>query len=176
MNERLGLAERSLNWVDRVIGVLAVIGGVTVVFLVALTVYAVFFRYILNDPVFGIDDVSQIALSVVVAGSIAYGGRAGAHVHVDILSIVGGRKITRYTDPLVRAAGAIIVGLMAYGLVKKGLCGTPCGYFTPNLAIPHLPFQMLLAAAMATYAVVLALELVIGLIHFRAAEDPNEHQ
>lgn len=175
MKERLGLAERSLSWIDRVSGVLAVIGGATVVFLVALTVYAVFFRYILNDPIFGIDDISQLSLSVVVAGSIAYGGRAGAHVHVDILSMVGGRRITRYTDPVVRGVGAVIVGLMAYGLVKKGLCGIPCGYFTPNLAIPHLPFQILLAAAMATYAVVLVLELVVGLIHFRAAEDPNEH-
>ena len=68
-----------------------------------------------------------------------------------------------------------MVGLTAYALVRKGACGVHCGDFTANLALPHLPFYMVLATAMAVYAAVLAAELVIGLIHFRAERDPNEH-
>ena len=175
MSERVSLPDRGLSWLDRISSVLAVVGGAMTVALVVLTVIAVFFRYILNNPIFGVDDLSQVALSVVVAGSMAYGARAGAHVHVDILGMVGGRKVTRYTDVFVRAVGAGIVGLTAYGLVDQGLCGMRCGNFTPNLTIPHLPFYMLLSAAMAAYAVILAAELIVGLIHFRDAEDPNEH-
>jgi TRAP-type C4-dicarboxylate transport system permease small subunit len=176
LSERATFVGRGLHWIDRVSGVLAVAGGVTTVFLVVLTVVAVFFRYVLNNPIFGVDDLSQVALSVVVAGSIAYGARAGAHVHVDILGRVGGRTVTRYTDVFVRAVGALVVGLTAYGLVDQGLCGMRCGNFTPNLTIPHFPFYMLLAASMAVYSVILAFELVLGLIHFRADEDPNEHR
>lgn len=176
LSDRFTFADRGLRWIDRISRVLAVVGGVTTVALVVLTVVAVFFRYVLNNPIFGIDDLSQVALSVVVAGSIAYGARAGAHVHVDILGMVGGRKVTRYTDVFVRAVGAVIVGLTAYGLVDQGLCGMRCGNFTPNLTIPHLPFYMLLAAAMAIYAAILVAELIIGLIHFRADEDPNEYR
>ncbi len=175
MSER-SAAEAGLGWLDRISAVLAVTGAVAIVLLVVLTVVAVVFRYLLDDPIFGIDDLSQMGLSLAVAGSIAYGGRAGAHVHVDVLNMVGGRKVTRYTDILARAIGAFIVGLTAYALVKQGLCGTRCGHFTPNLVIPHLPFYMVLAAAMAIYAAVLALELVIGVIHLRADRDPNEHR
>ena len=169
-------AEAGLAWLDRCSAVLAVVGAVAIVLLVALTVVAVVFRYLLDDPIFGIDDLSQVGLSLAVAGSIAYGGRVGAHVHVDVLHMVGGRKVTRYTDILARAIGAFIVGLTAYALVEQGLCGTRCGHFTPNLVIPHLPFYLVLAAAMAIYAAVLALELVIGVIHLRADRDPNEHR
>ena len=176
LSKRVAFADRGLHGIDRISGVLAVVGGATTVFLVVMTVIAVFFRYVLNNPIFGVDDLSQVALSVVVAGSIAYGARAGAHVHVDILGMVGGRKVTRYTDVFVRAAGAFVVGLTAYGLIDQGLCGTRCGHFTPNLGIPHLPFYMLLAASMAVYSVILVSELIVGLIHFRADEDPNEHR
>ncbi len=169
-------AETGLAWLDRCATVLAVVGAVAIVLLVALTVTAVVFRYLLNDPIFGIDDLSQVGLSLAVAGSIAYGGRVGAHVHVDVLSMVGGRRVTRWADILVRAIGAFVVGLTAYALVEQGLCGTRCGHFTPNLAIPHLPFYMILAGAMAVYALVLVLELVIGLVHFRADRDPNDHR
>ena len=175
LSERVTFADRGLYWIDRISGVLALVGGAMTVILVVLTVVAVFFRYVLNNPIFGVDDLSQVALSVVVAGSIAYGARAGAHVHVDILGMVGGRKVTRYTDIFVRAVGAVIVGLTAYSLVDQGLCGMRCGNFTPNLTIPHFPFYMLLAAAMAVYAVILAAELIVGVIHFWADEDPNEH-
>ena len=104
-------AEKGLAWLDKAAGALAVLGAAAVVLLVVLTVVAVVFRYLLDDPIFGIDDLSQVGLSLAVAGSIAYGGRIGAHVHVDVLNMVGGRKVTRYTDILARALGAFIVGL-----------------------------------------------------------------
>jgi hypothetical protein len=50
-----------------------------------------------------------------------------------------------------------------------------CGYFTPNLAISQQPFYWVMVAGMATYAVVLILELIIGLRHFGDDRDPNEH-
>lgn len=166
--------ETGLAWLDRAAGWLAVMGATAVILLVILTVTAVVFRYVLNDPIFGIDDLSQVGLSLVVAGSIAYGGRAGAHVHVDVLHMIGGRRVTRYTDVLVRAIGAFVVGLTAYALIRQGLCGTRCGHFTANLAIPHLPFYLVLAVSMAIYAAILALELVVGLVHFGAGRDPHE--
>ena len=60
--------------------------------------------------------------------------------------MLGGRKVTRYTDILARAIGAFIVGLTAYALVKQGLVRYPLRSFhTPILVIPHLPFYMVLA-------------------------------
>ncbi|HIF11107.1 MAG TPA: TRAP transporter small permease [Sneathiellales bacterium] len=175
MNENANFAGNGLKWVDRLSTILAVVGGVAIVFLVGLTVVGVFFRYVLNDPIFGMDDLATLTLSVIVAGSMAYGARAGSHVYVDILGMVGGRRVTRYTDIFARGLGAVVVGLSAYALVKQGSCGIRCGNFTPNLAIEHRPFYMLLAVSMGLYSVILVLEMIVGLFQFRASEDPNEY-
>lgn len=159
---------------DRLAAILAIIGGATVVFLVGLTVVAVFWRYVLNDPIFGITDISRMSMAVIVAGSLAYGARQGGFVHVDILKSIAGRKWTRYTDVLVRVAGIAIIGTAAWALREEARCGFECGEFTDNLEILHPPFYWLLAIAMAVYGLILVCELIIGLAHFNAAIDPHE--
>lgn len=168
-------AETGLRWLDRAAGVLAALGGLTVVFLVGLIVVKVFWRYVIGDPIFGVDDITKMALAVVVAGSVAYGARHGAHVHVDVLNTIGGRPLTRYTDVVVRLGGSIAVAVTAFALWEEGACGFRCGDFTDNLNIVHTPFYNLLALAMAIYAAILMLELVVGLAHLAAERDPNEH-
>ena len=165
-----------LGWLDRLAGTLAVIGGAAGVFLVGLTVVSIVWRYILNDPIFGITDISRMSLAVIVMGALAYGGRLGGFVHVDVLAMVGGRKVTRYTDVIVRIAGIVVLALATYALREEARCGFECGEFTDNLEIVHTPFYWMLTIAMATYTLMLVCELVIGLAHFGEDRDPNEHE
>lgn len=132
-------------------------------------------RYILNDPLFGITDISRMSLAVIVMGALAYGGRRGGFVHVDILAAAGGRRVTRHTDVVVRVLSIAILALAAYALREEARCGFECGEFTDNLEIVHTPFYWMLTVAMATYVLMLVCELVIGLMHFRAPRDPFEH-
>lgn len=164
-------ADRGLGFLS---GLLAFVGAVFLTLLVAVTVVAVFARYFLNDPIFGIEDVSSMILTVVVAAAVAYGARHGAHVSVNVLSLFAGRRITRVTDVLTRVFGVLVVGGAAYALFTKGSCGFRCGAFTPNLEIIHQPFYYILAIAMALYALQLVLHLLVGLMHFNS-EDPNEN-
>lgn len=165
---------RALTIVDRAVGWLARVGSVTMVALVVLTGVGVFFRYVVNDPINGLGDILSLTLSVTVACSLAYGGRVGAHVAVDVLGMVGGRKVTRWTDTLVRVLGIFIICFAVYALIKNGLCGILCGYLTPSLAIPHAPFYYFLAFGLSVYAVVLLAELIAGLRHFSRDVDPSE--
>ena len=127
----------------------------------------------LNAPIFGIEDLSIVTLTVVAAGSVAYGGRKGAHVSINLLSYVGGRGLTRVTDPLMRLAVAAISLLAAYALVTKA-CGLEKACITSNLSIEHEPCFYVLAAAMGLYGLTIALHLLIGLFHWNASRDPNE--
>lgn len=154
-------------------GLLAFAGSVFLVLLVAVTVVAVFARYFLNDPIFGIEDVSSMVLTVVVAAAIAYGARHGAHVSVNVVGLFAGRGVTRFTDVAARLLGALVAGGAAYALFVKGSCGFKCGAFTPNIEIMHQPFYYALSIAMALYALQLIAHLAIGLVHF-GGEDPNE--
>ena len=152
----------------------AYIGSFTMASLVGITGVAVVFRYIINDPIFGIYDISEMVLLTTVACSFAYGGREGAHVAVDILNLVGGRRVTRWTDVLVRLLGIGITTVTVYALLVQGNCGLRCGHFTPNLAIPFKPFYIILAFGLGAYGLVLIAEFVDGLRHFRDPIDPNE--
>jgi TRAP-type C4-dicarboxylate transport system permease small subunit len=151
-----------MKWLNRIADGLAILGGLTAVALVCVTVISVFWRYILDDPIFGVDDLSRMMLAVVVAGSIGYGARTGAHVYVDILSLVGGDRVTRVTDVIVRIIGAGVVAAATWALWLESLCGFECGEFTDNLGIIHTPFYRLLAAGMAVYCGILVLELFVG--------------
>jgi TRAP-type C4-dicarboxylate transport system permease small subunit len=170
----LGALDGMDRWVGRLVGLLAFVGAGAIIFLTLVTVVAVFWRYVLNDPIFGIEDLSAMGLSVVVAGSIAYGATRGAHISVNVLGYFAGRRLTRWTDAITRALSVAVVGLAAYALAFKGSCGIKCGAFTANLFIAHQPFYYLLAVAMGSYCLLLFLHLVRGLLSFSAPIDPNE--
>ena len=174
MSDPQQLPDRALTIVDRAVGWLARIGSVTMVALVVMTGIGVFFRYIVNDPINGLGDILSLTLSVTVACSLAYGGRVGAHVAVDVLSMVGGRKVTRWTDLVVRILGIFIVVVAVYALIKNGLCGLLCGFLTSSLAIPHEPFYYFLAFGLSAYGVVLVMELIAGVVNFSRDVDPSE--
>lgn len=157
----------------RLAGLFALAGSVGIVVLLCVTVVAVFWRYVLNAPIFGIEDISIVTLTVVAAGSVAYGGRKGAHVSINLLTYFWGRKVTRFTDALMRFAVAAISLLAAYALVTKA-CGMQKACITSNLAIEHEPFFYVLAAAMGLYGLNVAVHLAIGLVHWNAPRDPHE--
>lgn len=166
----LARAERGLGIFA---GLLAAAGGVALFILAIVTVVSVFWRYVLRDPIFGIEDVSTMAMTVLVAGSIAYGATQGSHVSVNVIKMFAGRPTTRLTDILARVLGIGICGFATYGLFTKGSCGLPCGAITSNLGISHVPFYYVLGTAMGFYTVLLFVHLLIGLAHW-AGEDPNE--
>ena len=157
----------------RLAGLFAAVGGIALAGLMAITVVAVFWRYALNNPIFGIEDVSTMALTVVVAASIAFCARQGGHVGVNVIKLVAGRRTTRITDFAARILGIFITAISAYALFLKGSCGLPCGAITNNLSIVHTPFYYFLGTTMAFYSVLLLLHLGIGIANWRGA-DPNE--
>ena len=174
MNRAATFTETADKWLGRLAGLFAVFGAAAVVILVVVTVVAVFWRYVLNDPIFGIEDLSTMALTVVVAGAIAYGATRGAHVSVNVISYFVGRSVTRWTDLAVRLLGTATMGFAAYALAVKGSCGFECGAFTANLFIIHMPFYYTLSLGIAFYALLLAAHLIAGLMHFSAETDPHE--
>lgn len=163
--------------IDRALGLaagaLAVAAAGAVTVLVAVTVVSVFWRYFLNAPIQGVEDISSMALTVAVAGAVAWGARQNAHISVNVINFFWGRGLTRLTDVLARGLGVTIVGLAAWTLWDRGGCGLPCGQVTNTLGIAHPPFYKVLSLALASYGVLLAVQLVTGLVHWRG-EDPNE--
>ncbi len=154
-------------------GLFALAGGVAFAVLTVVTGVSVFYRYVLRAPIFGIEDVTTMSLTVIVASAIAWAAFHRGHVSVNIISIFLGRIFTRFTDAAGRLVSCAMVGFAAYALFVKGSCGMPCGAMTSNLGIIHTPFYYVLGSAMAFYAFLIFTHLLIGLAHWHG-RDPNE--
>ncbi|GHA61622.1 hypothetical protein GCM10008927_28970 [Amylibacter ulvae] len=161
------------RWFHHIANAFAVIGAIGLFLLMCVTVVSVFWRYALRDPIFGIGDISSMALTVVVAAGVAYGAVHMTHISVNIFPGMIGRKITRITDFIIRVLSVLTCGYAAWALAIKGSCGVSCGYATQNLLIPHMPFYFLLSASMAVVAAFLTYQLVIGIKHWNG-DDPFE--
>lgn len=148
-------------------------GALGVLVLVILTVIGVFWRYVLRDPIFGLQDLSSMTAAIVAASAVAYGATQNSHITVNIMPQQFGRGVRRFTDIIARGAGAVILTLATWSLIKKGSCGLPCGNITSNLNILHTPFYYVLAGALGFYAIYLVVQLFVGLSHW-GGEDPNE--
>ena len=144
----------------------AVVGGVAVFALMVITDVAVIARYIMNNPIFGIEDISILVLTIIVAASVAYSARTQSHVSVELIELIAGSRVTRICRLLARLLAAGTVAGIAYALTTIGSCGFPCGAVTGNLSIVHVPFYYFLAASMAFYFLVLLYQIVFELEHW----------
>lgn len=161
------------GWALRIIAIaFAAISGLALLILCAVTVISVFFRYALVQPLHGTEDVSTMALTVVVAGAVVWAATTSGHIAVNVWPKAASGSLTRSADTLARAISAALAALAAYGLAVQGRCGLLCGDITPNMGWPHTPFYYVLSAAMAVVALVMLLHLALGLAHW-SGDDPN---
>ena len=81
----------------RLLKTLAAISGAVLFLIMCLVSYAVFQRYVMNDPVLGDAEIVQIGMSLVVMMAMPYATANGAHIRVDIFCLL-------YTSPSPRDA------------------------------------------------------------------------
>ena len=161
-------AGHALGKIDRVVRPIALyFGGFLAVALCFWVVTAVGFRYILNSPISGVLDISQLILVSIVAVSVAQSGRTGSQVVVEILGSVSNHKITRWTDIFVKSIGAVMMAILCVQLILNGMDAAVYGEASNTLFIPFGPFFYLLGAGMALYGIVLLFEIYV---HLRGGE------
>ena len=135
-------------------------GGAMLIGLALVTVIAVIFRYAFNSPIFGADDFNQMLLMGTVACGIGYSGRKGGQVVVEILSVISGQKVMRWTDIFAKLLGVIMLSFLVWVLIESGINAAEYGETTRSLEITLQPFFWLLAAGIALYCIVLFVEMI----------------
>jgi TRAP-type C4-dicarboxylate transport system permease small subunit len=154
-------ADIALKLVDRFVRPVTLYAGGAMLFGLALvTVIAVIFRYVFNSPIFGADDFNQMLLMSTVAFSIAYSGRQGGQVVVEILSIISEQKILRWTDIFAKILGVIMLSILVWVLIESGINAAEYGETTRSLEITLQPFFWLLAFGIGLYGIVLFFEII----------------
>lgn len=150
----IDVVDQVLTWVS-LIG-----GGITLVFMTGYSVWNVLvMRKALNSPIVGAEDLLILSLVVIVALSIPLGARTGAHIEIEVLESRMSAGFAKWSMVVVKLIGLVLLCVMAQQLVHAGQNADRFGETTQQLLISFKPFYYLLAASVAIYAVVLALDI-----------------
>lgn len=145
--------DRAIEAFDRALRWLAIAGGVVLMGMVLLTVVDVGLRKF-HEPIFGRQNISELALLVVVFFAVPYCGRVKGHVSVDLIGNIAGPRFLRVTDILVNLIGAGIFAVLAWRALIAAEHAIEIERVSNLLAIPHWPFYYVIALGSTLYAIV----------------------
>ena len=140
---------------ERLLRVLALGGGVVLLGLMGLVAFDVVMRYVLRIPFLGAYEMTEIAMALIVFLGLPYCAATGGHVAVDVFAPVLDRPAFRWVNALLPLAGAALTGVMAWQSVLYALDSRSRGEATNMLKIDLFPFQLVGAASLALFCVVL---------------------
>lgn len=129
--------------------------------LTIITVVDVILRSAFNSPIFGGQDIAQLFMIMVVCCSIAYSGRSGGQVAVELFDSFGGKRAMQRIRIIIKLISTSMLGILSWHLVISGFDAHEFGEATLTLEISFGPFFVILAAGIALYALVLLAEIYL---------------
>jgi len=138
---------------------LALLGGITIFFLVFLAVFNVLGRWIFSLPVSGYIDWVEQAMAVFAFFGIAYCQRLGGHIRMDILvSHIKGRMLW-FSEFISTLVMLIITVVLIYGSYLHFLRAFINGDSSMDISLPIWPAKLVIPFALSVLAVRLVLQL-----------------
>jgi TRAP-type C4-dicarboxylate transport system permease small subunit len=149
------LRARLRAWADRLIRLAAIVGAVGLLAEVAVILADVVGRNF-GRPLTGAQDISQMAMVLVVFGGMALCDRVGGHVAVDVLEPAFPAWLNRAGDVVSAFLGALIFAGIAWAVWESAALSRMLNLSTNIINLPKAYFQ---------YAVVaLSLVTALGLV------------
>ena len=149
-----------LAWIrllDRMLlGIAFVGGGLTLAFIMVLSTFNVLvMRKSLNTPIQGVEDLLILSLVILVAFSIPFGGRTGAHIEIEIFETRLSKSFAKWSMLILKLVAGGLMIVMSYQLIHAGQKATKFGETTQQLLISYEPFYYILAVCIGLYVLVL---------------------
>jgi TRAP-type transport system small permease protein len=145
---------------ERALRLLAYAGGLVLAGLVLLVVYEITMRYFFGRPLRGGYEITELAMSVIVACGLPYTAIVRGHVSVDILSGLFDRPAFRWLNFLIHAAGAALLALLSWESIEYAMRSFATGDVSNMMKIPKSPFQFAVAISAGLFSIVLILEAI----------------
>ena len=122
---------------------------------------SVFFRYVLNAPILGSQELVQIGMSLVVMLAMPYAALKGAHIRVDILDPRLGPFGRFVADIFARGVGIFVLFLLIGKTWDKALDAYEYEDVTNMIEIPVWIAYGAITFGMGMFGLVLALQLFL---------------
>ena len=150
-----------IRWLDKtLIWISLLCGGAALAFMTTFSVVNVLImRKALNSPIQGAEDLLALSLVVIVALSVPFGARSGAHIEIEVLESRMSQAFAKWSKVFVKLLAIGLLAVMAWRLWESGAKAVKFGETTQQLLISFEPFYYLLSIAMLVYTLVLILDI-----------------
>ncbi len=132
---------------------LELISGVLLVGLMAVTGIDVVGRYLLNKPLAGAFELTEMILSALVFSALPLVSRSGGHVDVDLLTMRLPGSVQQALGKMVAVLCALVLLFFAWRLWHLGSQQLVDGTRSESLHVPYVVFAWLGALCCALAAV-----------------------
>jgi len=146
--------DKVLLWVS------LITGGLTLAFMTVFCVFNVLImRKAINSPIQGAEDILLLSLVVIVALSVPFGARTGAHIEIEVLESRMSKAFAKWSKVFVKILGIALLGFMSWRLWESGTKADKFGESTQQLLISYEPFYYLLSISIGLYAIFLLFDI-----------------
>lgn len=142
------------QWERRADAVLGIAASAILFAMMTLTFVDVVGRYVLNRPVRGGFEVTELMLLLLIFAGLPLVSHADEHVTMDFVDRLLGARARRWLHRAVHAAVAGVLGFMSWQMVIKGGRISSYDDATEILHIAYGPFVYFMAAMLALAAAV----------------------
>ena len=139
---------------------LGYISGIVLFFMMVLTVLGVCLRYFFNNPLLGLQEITEFMLVVFVFLALPYTQAKGDHIRVDFVLEHLPVKIQRLINPIIRLLSILLLLAVSVMGVLKGLQMREAHYISSILSIPVYPFYFVVSLGVFAMALEAALKLI----------------
>jgi len=142
---------------------LHLIGQVTIVFMVLVTVTDVCLRYVFNRPVTGSYELTEFMMAILVFASLGYTMMVRGHVSVDLVVTKLPERIRALLESLTCLVAFVLFAVAAWRNVLQAETAWKRHDVSAELFIPIGPFILFVALGIAALSLVLVVHFVQSL-------------
>lgn len=150
---------------ERILRASALLAGFMLLAIMGLVAVSVFYRYALNQPILGNQELVEIGMSVVVMLAIPYTSLRGEHIRVDIFDGSLGDAGRFFADLFSRSIGIFVLVLLVRKAWGKMLDAHEYGDVTNMIEVPVAIAYGAICFGMGLFIVVLVLKLIDQIRH-----------
>ncbi|MCX8998115.1 TRAP transporter small permease [Rhizobiaceae bacterium BDR2-2] len=140
---------------------LAVLAGLSLLFMMMVIAVGVVLRFVFAYPILGSNEIIQLASVAVVMLALPYCTETRGHVRVDVLDEAIGRAGRFSGDILSRLLSGFVLSALVWRAWLKALDAFEYNDATNMLNLPIWPFYAMIAAGMALCVLVFAAQIVL---------------
>ena len=139
----------------------ATLSGLALFGVMLIVTVSVIFRYVLNAPILGSQELIQIGMGVVVMLAMPYAALTGKHIQVDILDSRLGRNGRFAADLFARAVGIYVLWLLIGKAWDKMWDAIEFGDVTNMIEVPIWIAYAAIVFGMGLFVLVMLLEVYL---------------